>query len=102
MREDSPVLNALKENPNLDLVRCRWCGSQYHQAVGRFSEWGANGFCSRNCLDLATVEFESGNNDWWKTYHPKNPNRVCYRKGREIVGGQEICSCLNLNMSNLS
>lgn len=71
MREDSPVLNAIKNNPDTDLHPCRWCGTKYHMMTGRFTNWGANGFCSAGCKKNAEIEYDKGNKDWWKTYHPK-------------------------------
>ena len=69
MREDSPVLKVLRENPNADLVSCRWCGKKGHQADWRWFRWGANGFCSKSCFDLAIEAFDGGDKDWWKTKH---------------------------------
>lgn len=53
----SPVLDALKKDPNLDLVSCRRCGKKYHQADLRFKPWGANGFCSDKCWREAKEEY---------------------------------------------
>ena len=60
MREDSPILKALREEPNLDLVSCRWCGKKGHQMEWRWFRWGAHGFCSNSCWEAAQREYENG------------------------------------------
>ena len=76
MREDSPVLKALRENPNIDLVNCRWCGKEGHQMQWRWTKGGAHGFCSKSCQDKAKEQVQIGNNDWWKEYHPENDHFI--------------------------
>lgn len=71
MRQDSPVLILLEENPNIDLVKCRWCGEEGHQMQWRWYKWGANGFCSKSCFDAANKAYNNGDKSWYKLYHPK-------------------------------
>ncbi len=57
--EDSPVIQALKEDPNIDLVSCRRCGKKGHQMEWRWFRWGANGYCSKKCSEKAKEEYQS-------------------------------------------
>lgn len=59
MRKDSPVLNALEKNPNLDLVACRNCGAEFHQIKLRLYRWGAHGYCSKKCWEEAKTKYLS-------------------------------------------
>ena len=59
MRKDSPVLQALEDDPNIDLVSCRKCGKKYHQMELRWFRWGANDYCSERCWKHAIKEYRS-------------------------------------------
>lgn len=58
----------VKETP----VNCRWCGEEGYQSEWRWTKWGGHGFCSKSCQDQAKEQYDIGNRDWWKEYHPKD------------------------------
>lgn len=92
---DSPVLRALEENPNGDLINCRWCGTVGHQRIWRWMNYGAGGFCSQECKDAAKEAYASGNLDWWKIYHEKPKKMTLKGSGTWLAR----LSCLRLSRS---